>query len=159
MVARESIRLHLDQCRHDSHPFASASEHEDYRVEPVGRPPTQLETKRRATQRVLSDASNEREADRVANGPEIAKTAGLSSKARAMAREKDQISKGFNIDPAELSAQHVFNIGNAFLVLGNRLLQHNTTVLGLLTHGLLKQLVETYVLNRVRITELHQQLH
>ena len=77
----------------------------------------------------------------MADAPEIAETEGLSPEARAIARKKDQIGKRFNIDPAELTAQHVLDIGDAFSARRNRLLDDNTTTLGLLTHGHLEQLV------------------
>ena len=147
MAAGESIRLHLDPARHDCHRIASACEREGYRVAPIGRPP----------RRCAPQHKELRETLRTNQG--TAWHGGLSSKASAVAREKDQISKRFNIDPAELSAQHVFDIGNASPVLRNRLLQHSTTALGLLSHGHLEQLGKAYVLDRVQIAELHRKLH
>ena len=132
-----ALQSHLT--RHDSHQIASAFAHGDFQVEITDRSPTTLETKRYATQKAQTAALIGPEADRVADAPEIAETEGLSPEARAIARKKDQIGKRFNIDPAELTAQHVLDIGDAFSARRNRLLYDNTTTLGLVTHGYWKQ--------------------
>ena len=96
-------------------------------------------------------------ASRIADAEELSKD--LSPEASAVARKKEQICNRFNIAPAELTSQHVLDISNAFPALRNRLLDDNTTALGLFTHGRLKQLGDAYVLDRARTTKLHLQLH
>ena len=77
----------------------------------------------------------------------------------ACAREKDDISKRFNIGHGKLTAEHVLGVANAFPALRCRLLYNNATALGLFTHGRLEQLGTAYVLDRAGIAELHRQMH
>ena len=145
------------QARHDRHLIAAAYAREGYSVQPIEREATTLERQRCSTQKVQTDAANEREAGRVADASPPSDD--QSPEASAAARKKDQICNRFNIVLAELTTQHVLDIGNAFPALRNRLLYDNTTALGLFTHGRLKQLGDAYVLDRVRIAKLHLQLH
>ena len=145
------------QARHDRHLIATAYAREGYSVQPIEREATTLELQRCSTQKVQTDAANEREAGRVADASPPSDD--QSPEASAAARKKDQICNRFNIVPAELTTQHVLDIGNAFPALRNRLLYDNTTALGLFTHSRLKQLGDAYVLERVRIAKLHLQLH
>ena len=145
------------QARHDRHLIAAAYAREGYSVQPIEREATTLERQRCSTQKAQTDAANEREAGRVADASPPSDD--QSPEASAAARKKDQICNRFNIVPAELTTQHVLDIGNAFPALRNRLLYDNTTALGLFTHGRLKQLGDAYVLERVRIAKLHLQLH
>ena len=145
------------QARHDRHLIAAAYAREGYSVQPIEREATTLERQRCSTQKAQTDAANEREAGRVADASPPSDD--QSPEASAAARKKDQICNRFNIVPAELTTQHVLDIGNAFPALRNRLLYDNTTALGLFTHGRLKQLGDAYVLDRVRIAKLHLQLH
>ena len=145
------------QARHDRHLIATAYAREGYSVQPIEREATTLERQRCSTQKAQTDAANEREAGRVADASPPSDD--QSPEASAAARKKDQICNRFNIVPAELTTQHVLDIGNAFPALRNRLLYDNTTALGLFTHGRLKQLGDAYVLERVRIAKLHLQLH
>ena len=145
------------QARHDRHLIAAAYAREGYSVQLVEREATTLERQRCSTQKAQTDAANEREAGRVADASPPSDD--QSPEASAAARKKDQICNRFNIVPAELTTQHVLDVGNAFPALRNRLLYDNTTALGLFTHGRLKQLGDAYVLDRVRIAKLHLQLH
>ena len=145
------------QARHDRHLIAAAYAREGYSVQPIEREATTLERQRCSTQKAQTDAANEREAGRVADASPPSDD--QSPEASAAARKKDQICNRFNIVPAELTTQHVLDVGNAFPALRNRLLYDNTTALGLFTHGRLKQLGDAYVLDRVRIAKLHLQLH
>lgn len=145
------------QARHDRRLIAAAYEREGYSVQLVEREATTLERQRCSTQKAQTDAANEREAGRVADASPPSDD--QSPEASAAARKKDQICNRFNIVPAELTTQHVLDVGNAFPALRNRLLYDNTTALGLFTHGRLKQLGDAYVLDRVRISKLHLKLH
>ena len=145
------------QARHDRHLIAAAYAREGYSVQLIEREATTLERQRCSTQKAQTDAANEREAGRVADASPPSDD--QSPEASAAARKKDQICNRFNIVPAELTTQHVLDVGNAFPALRNRLLYDNTTALGLFTHGRLKQLGDAYVLDRVRIAKLHLQLH
>ena len=145
------------QARHDRHLIAAAYAREGYSVQLVEREATTLERQRCSTQKAQTDAANEREAGRVADASPPSDD--QSPEASAAARKKDQICNRFNIVPAELTTQHVLDVGNAFPALRNRLLYDNTTALGLFTHGRLKQLGDAYVLDRVRIAKLHLKLH
>ena len=145
------------QARHDRHLIAAAYAREGYSVQLVEREATTLERQRCSTQKAQTDAANEREAGRVADASPPSDD--QSPEASAAARKKDQICNRFNVVPAELTTQHVLDVGNAFPALRNRLLHDNTTALGLFTHGRLKQLGDAYVLDRVRISKLHLKLH
>ena len=145
------------QARHYRHLIAAAYAREGYSVQLVEREATRLERQQCSTQKVQTDAANEREAGHVADASPPSDD--QSPEASAVARKKDQICNRFNIVPAELTTQHVLDIGNAFPALRNRLLYDNTTALGLFTHGRLKQLGDAYVLDRVRISKLHLKLH
>jgi len=145
------------QARHDRHLIAAAYAREGYSVQLIEREATTLERQRCSTQKAQTDAANEREAGRVADASPPSDD--QSPEASAAARKKDQICNRFNIVPAELTAQHVLDVGNSFPALRNRLLHDNTTALGLFTHGRLKQLGDAYVLDRVRIAKLHLKLH
>ena len=144
------------QARHDRHLIAAAYAREGYSVQPIEREATTLERQRCSTQKAQTDAANEREAGRVADASPPSDD--QSPEASAATRKKDQICNRFNIVPAELTTQHVLDIGNAFPALRNRLLYDNTTALGLFTHGRLKQLGDAYVLDRARIAQLHLKL-
>ena len=152
VYARQNLQAH-----HDRHLIAAAYEREGYSVQPIEREATRLERQQCSTQKVQTDAANEREAGHVADASPPSDD--QSPEASAVARKKDQICNRFNIDPSELTAQHVLDIGNAFPALRNRLLYDNTTALGLFTHGRLEQLGDAYLLDRVRIAKLHLQLH
>ena len=145
------------QAQHYRHLIATAYEREGYSVQLVEREATRLERQQCSTQKVQTDAANEREAGHVADASPPSDD--QSPEASAATRKKDQICNRFNIVPAELTTQHVLDVGNAFPALRNRLLYDNTTALGLFTHGRLKQLGDAYVLDRVRIAKLHLQLH
>ena len=145
------------QARHYRLLIAAAYEQEGYSVQLVEREATTLERQRCSTQKAQTDAANEREAGRVADASPPSDD--QSPEASAAARKKDQICNRFNIVPAELTTQHVLDVGNAFPALRNRLLYDNTPALGLFTHGRLKQLGDAYVLDQVRISKLHLKLH
>ena len=145
------------QARHDRHLIAAAYAREGYSVQLIEREATTLERQRCSTQKAQTDAANEREAGRVADASPPSDD--QSPEASAATRKKDQICNRFNIVPAELTTQHVLDVGNAFPALRNRLLNDDTTALGLFTHGRLKQLGDTYVLDRARIAQLHLKLH
>ena len=81
------------------------------------------------------DSANEKQAGRVAAACELLDMDGPSSEAGAVAWKKNQICNGFNIHPAELTAQHILDIGRAFFALCGRLLDNNATALGLFAHG------------------------
>ena len=121
------------QAQHYRHLIATAYEREGYSVQLVEREATRLERQQCSTQKVQTDAANEREAGHVADASPPSDD--QSPEASAVARKKDQICNRFNIDPSELTAQHVLDIGNAFPALRNRLLYDNTTALDLFTHG------------------------
>ena len=150
--ARQNLQAH-----HYRHLIATAYEREGYSVQLVEREDTRLERQRCSTQKAQTDAANGREAGHVADASPPSDD--QSPEASAVARKKDQICNRFNIDPSELTAQHVLDIGNAFPALRNRLLYDNTTALGLLTHVRLEQLGDAYLLDRARIAKLHLQLH
>ena len=150
--ARQNLQAH-----HYRHLIATAYEREGYSVQLVEREDTRLERQRCSTQKAQTDAANEREAGHVADASPPSDD--QSPEASAVARKKDQICNCFNIDPSELTAQHVLDIGNAFPALRNRLLYDNTTALGLFTHVRLEQLGDAYLLDRARIAKLHLQLH
>ena len=145
------------QAQHYRHLITAAYKRQGYSVELIDREPTTLETKRCSLQKQQTDAANEKEAGRIADAEELSED--LSPEASAVARKKDQICNRFNINPSELTAQHVLDIGNAFPALRNRLLYDNATALGLFTHGRLEQLGDAYVLDRARIAGLHLKLH
>ena len=102
-------------------------------VQPAERGATTLERQRCSTQKAQTDAANEREAGHVADASPPSDD--QSPEASAVARKKNQICNRFNIDPAELTAQHIFDIGRTFSALCGRLLDNNATTLGLFAHG------------------------
>ena len=150
-------RQNLQAAHHYRHLITTAYEREGYSVQLVEREDTRLERQRCSTQKAQTDAANEREAGHVADASPPSDD--QSPEASAVARKKDQICNRFNIDPSELTAQHVLDIGNAFPALRNRLLYDNTTALGLFTHVRLEQLGDAYLLDQARIAKLHLQLH
>ena len=104
-------------------------------VQPAERGATTLERQLCLIQKVQLDSANEKQAGRVAAACELLDMDEPSSEASAVARKKNQVCNRFNIDPAELTAQHIFDIGRTFSALCGRLLDNNATTLGLFAHG------------------------